>query len=106
MGSNSLPQLSHQQHRTREHARLDGKDHQRDAQHRQHHRRCQETDHGGQSRFTGILGGNTVVSDQEGWGIAEYGNDEPLCALTLMKGSLKVPADSAAAEYGNDLITD
>lgn len=55
---------------------------------------------------TGILGGHTVVSDQEGWGIAEYDNDEPLCALTLMEGSLKVPADSDAAEYGNDIMTD
>ena len=58
---------------------------------------------------TGILSGHDVIADPEGWGIAEYDNDAPLCHLSLMDGWLKVPADSAvvtAGGYANDTITD
>lgn len=57
---------------------------------------------------TGILSGHTVDTDPADWGIKSYRNDEPLCAMTLLEGSLKVPADSDVVYYGygNNTITD
>ena len=55
---------------------------------------------------TGMLGGVDVTADPEGWGIAEYDNDLPLSHQTWAEGYMKVPAESAAAAYGNDLIMD
>ena len=58
---------------------------------------------------TGILTGHDVITDPQGWGIAEYDNDAPLCYLTLMDGWLKVPADSLVVTtggYANDTIVD
>ncbi|MBQ9032967.1 MAG: hypothetical protein IJ106_16195, partial [Parasporobacterium sp.] len=55
---------------------------------------------------TGILSGFDVTADPEGWGIAEYDNDLPLSHQTWAEGYMKVPAESPAALYGNDMIMD
>ena len=55
---------------------------------------------------TGMLGGYDVTADPEGWGIADYENDLPLSHQTWAEGYMKVPAESPAAQYGNNLITD
>jgi len=55
---------------------------------------------------TGMLGGLDVITDPEGWGIAEYDNDLPLSHQTWAEGYMKVPASDGASLYGNDLIMD
>jgi len=56
--------------------------------------------------ITGMLGGLDVTADPDGWGIAEYDNDLPLSHQTWAEGYMKVPAESPAAAYGNDMIMD
>ena len=55
---------------------------------------------------TGMLGGYDVTSDLAGWGTDVRGNDIPISHQTWAEGYMKVPAESAAAAYGNDLIMD
>ena len=57
---------------------------------------------------TGMLGGYDVTSDYEGWGLegVEFMNDLPLSHQTWAEGYMKVPAESPAALYGNNIICD
>lgn len=64
---------------------------------------------GGTGHFidvTGILSGHTVNADPEGWGEDLYKSNAPLCAMTLLEGSLKVPSGHriVTAGYANAII--